>query len=83
MRSLVSGSRKGFFGLVLAMLLATGARSYAGQGYYCWATCGDCAVWVTGCDWCASATNGESCIAMGNCTDAGCECTGGGSCWVY
>jgi hypothetical protein len=86
MRRIVSGSRKGLFGIVLAMLLATGARSYAGQGSTCTVFCSGCYVTVYNCTGgCNGTTNGDNCEVNGTgCEGAECGCDGsGGWCYVY
>src|SRR5439155_1819071 len=86
MRRLVGESRKGWIGLVLAILLATGARSYAGSGSSCTVSCSGCSVTVTNCSGgCSGSSDGTNCEVSADGGDgASCGCDGsGGSCYVY
>ena len=86
MQRLVGGNRKGLIGLVLAILVATGAQSYARSEWNCWASCYGCSVVATNCSSCYAWSESDSCgVTYDGCESAGCGCdgSGDGECFFY
>ena len=78
MRRAIGQNRRAFLGILLALVIATGAQSYAQGTWTCWFECGGCYGEVSGCTDCNFSIGGDSCSVSGTgCTSVYCTCAPG------